>query len=55
MYSHSTLKTEYVWLMEFNSFEDVAGHFEKALYDYTNSGIHSAIGYMTTNEFHKNG
>ena len=49
---HSTLKTEYIWPMEFNSYEEAAGHIEKAFYDYNNVRMHSAIGYMAPNEFY---
>lgn len=49
---HSTLKTEYVWPMEFGSFEEAAECIEKAFHDYNNVRIHSAIGYMTPNEYY---
>ena len=50
---HSTLKTEYIWPMEFSSLEEAAECIGKAFYDYNNVRLHSALGYMTPNEFYR--
>ena len=50
---HSTLKTEYIRPMEFNSFEEAAECIEKAFCDYNNVRLHSALGYMTPNEYYR--
>ena len=37
--------------MAFSSFEEAAECIEKAFYDYNNVGLHSALNFMTSNEF----
>ncbi len=50
---HGTLKTEYIWPMEFGSFEEAAECIEKAFYDYNNVRLHSALVYKTPNEYYR--
>ena len=48
---HSTLKTEYMWLIEFGSYGEAAEYMPQVFVDYNNARIHSAIGYSTPGEF----
>ncbi len=50
---HGTLKTEYIWPMEFSCFEEALECIEKAFCDYNNVRLHSALGYMTPNEYYR--
>ncbi|MCL4318089.1 MAG: integrase core domain-containing protein [Candidatus Thermoplasmatota archaeon] len=51
---HSTLKTEYMWLIEFGSYGEAAEYMPQVFGDYNNARIHSAIGYSTLGEFYMN-
>ena len=48
---HKTLKREYVWPFEFNSFQDADRAMDVAFADYNQSRIHSSLGYLTPYEF----
>ena len=48
---HGTLKREYVWPHEFARFQDAEVVLAKAFVDYNKDRIHSALGYLTPNEF----
>ncbi len=48
---HKTLKREYVWPFEFNSFQEADGAMDKAFIDYNQNRIHSSLGYLTPYEF----
>ena len=48
---HGTLKREYVWPHEFTRFQDAEIVLAKAFVDYNKDRIHSALGYLTPNEF----
>ena len=48
---HKTLKKEYIWPHDFQNYSQAQPVIEKAFQDYNNSRIHSALGYVTPNEF----
>ncbi|MGH9918353.1 MAG: IS3 family transposase [Nitrososphaerales archaeon] len=48
---HRTLKKEYVWPYEFESFQDAEKAIEAAFVDYNKRRIHSSLGYLTPSEF----
>jgi putative transposase len=48
---HKTLKREYVWPFEFNSFQDAERAMDGAFIDYNQNRIHSSLGYLTPYEF----
>jgi putative transposase len=48
---HRTLKKEYVWPYEFESFQDAERAIEAAFVDYNQNRIHSSLGYLTPSEF----
>lgn len=48
---HGTLKREYVWPHEFAHFQDAEVILGRAFADYNEHRIHSALGYVTPNEF----
>ena len=48
---HGTLKLEYVWPHEFARFQDAKVVLARAFADCNNDRIHSALGYVTPNEF----
>jgi len=48
---HRTLKKEYVWPYEFESFQDAEKAVETAFVDYNERRIHSSLGYLTPSEF----
>ena len=48
---HKTLKKEYVWPHEFKDAEEAEVALLDALDDYNRNRIHSAIGYLTPDEF----
>jgi len=48
---HKTLKKEYVWPHAFERFQDAEAALAHAYADYNNDRIHSALEYMTPNEF----
>jgi putative transposase len=48
---HRTLKKEYVWPYEFESFQDAEKAIDAAFVDYNERRIHSSLGYLTPSEF----
>ncbi len=48
---HKTLKKEYVWPCEFANYQDAEIVIANAFWDYNHSRIHSALGYLTPDEF----
>ncbi|MGI0058300.1 MAG: IS3 family transposase [Nitrosotalea sp.] len=50
---HKTLKKEYIWPCEFANYQSAEIAIAKAFDDYNNHRIHSALGYVTPNEFAK--
>lgn len=48
---HHTLKKEYIWPCEFANYQSAEIVIANAYSDYNNHRIHSALGYLTPNEF----
>jgi len=48
---HRTLKREYVWTKDFQSFQEAAEAIQEAYVDYNQNRIHSALGYLTPYEY----
>ena len=48
---HKTLKKEYIWPREFESYQDAEAALAEAIEDYNNHRIHSSIKYKTPAEF----
>ncbi|MGB9023474.1 MAG: integrase core domain-containing protein [Candidatus Bathyarchaeia archaeon] len=48
---HKTLKREYVWTRDFQSFQEASEAIQEAYIDYNQRRIHSSLGYMTPYEF----
>jgi len=48
---HKTLKREYVWTKDFQSFQEAAEAMQEAYLDYNQHRIHSALGYQTPYEY----
>ena len=48
---HKTLKREYVWTRDFQSFQEAAEAMQEAYLDYNQNRIHSALGYQTPYEY----
>ena len=48
---HGTLKREYIWPHEFARFRDAEVVLAKAFEDCNKDRIHSALGYLTPDEF----
>ena len=48
---HRTLKKEYIWPFEFESFQDAERAIDDAFVDYNERRIHSSLGYLTPSEF----
>jgi len=48
---HRTLKKEYVWPYEFDSFQEAEKTIDSAFVDYNERRIHSSLGYLTPSEF----
>jgi putative transposase len=48
---HKTLKREYVWTRDFQSFQEAAEAMQEAYVDYNQNRIHSALGYLTPYEY----
>ena len=48
---HKTLKKEYIWPHEFANYQQAESILAKAHADYNSSRIHSALGYLTPEEF----
>ena len=50
---HNSLKTDYIWPNDLESYEDAKELMEYAFNDYNNYRPHSSIGYLTPVEFEK--
>ena len=50
---HNSLKTDYIWQNDLESYEDAKELMEYAFNDYNNYRPHSSIGYLTPVEFEK--
>jgi putative transposase len=48
---HRTLKREYIWTRDFQSFQEAAEAMQEAYVDYNQRRIHSALGYLTPYEY----
>ena len=48
---HKTLKKEYIWPHEFANYQQAEVVLQKARNDYNTHRIHSALGYLTPDEF----
>lgn len=48
---HKTLKKEYIWPHEFANYQESEIVLAKARADYNSERIHSALGYLTPDEF----
>ncbi len=48
---HKTLKREYIWPREFRSYQEAETAIGEAFIDYNQRRIHSALGYLTPNEY----
>ncbi len=48
---HKTLKREYIWTRDFQSFQEAAQTIQEAYLDYNQHRIHSALGYLTPYEY----
>jgi putative transposase len=48
---HRTLKREYVWRRDFQSFQEAAEAIQGAYLDYNQRRIRSALGYLTPYEY----
>ena len=48
---HKTLKREYVWAKDFQTFQEASEAIQEAYIDYNQHRIHSALGYLTPHEY----
>ncbi len=48
---HGSIKREYLWPHEFDSFQDASDVIREAFRDYNHDRIHSSLGYLTPMEF----
>jgi len=48
---HKTLKREYIWTRDFQSYQETAEAIQEAYLDYNQRRIHSALGYQTPYEY----
>jgi transposase InsO family protein len=48
---HKTLKREYIWTRDFQSFQEASETIQEAHIDYNQHRIHSALGYLTPYEY----
>ena len=48
---HKTLKREYVWIRDFQNFQEAAEAIQEAYIDYNHHRIHSALGYLTPQQY----
>jgi putative transposase len=48
---HKTLKREYIWTRDFQSFQEASEALQEAYLDYNQHRIHSALGYLTPYEY----
>jgi putative transposase len=50
---HNSLKTDYIWVTELETFEDARKLMEYAFNDYNSVRLHSSIGYLPPDEFER--
>jgi transposase InsO family protein len=50
---HKTLKREYIWVNDFQNYQEAEMAISNAFIDYNQNRIHSALGYKTPYEFLK--
>lgn len=48
---HKTLKREYIWTRDFQSFQEASETIQEAYIDYNQHRIHSALGYLAPYEY----
>ena len=48
---HKTLKREYIWTRDFQTFQEASETIQEAYIDYNQHRIHSALGYITPYEY----
>lgn len=48
---HKTLKREYIWTRDFQSYQDAVKVIQEAYLDYNQHRIQSALGYLTPYEY----
>ena len=48
---HKTLKKEYIWPFDFNTYQEAEAAIRNAFVDYNRDRIHSSLGYLTPYEF----
>lgn len=48
---HKTIKKEYIWPCDFESFQEAEKAITNAFIDYNKNRIHSSLGYLTPYEF----
>jgi len=48
---HKTLKREYVWTRDFQTYQEATEALQEAYIDYNQKRIHSSLRYMTPYEF----
>ncbi len=48
---HKTLKKEYIWINDFQNYQEAKIAIGNAFIDYNRYRIHSALGYKTPHEF----
>ena len=48
---HKSLKKEYVWIMDFQNYQQAEAAIKEAFLDYNQYRIHSSLGYLTPYEF----
>jgi len=47
---HKTLKREYIWIREFQTYQEAKEALQEAYIDYNQKRIHSSLRYMTPYE-----
>ena len=50
---HNSLKTDYVWLYEFQDYREASVTIENDFKDYNDNRPHSSIDYLPQSEFRK--
>ncbi|MHB8395582.1 MAG: IS3 family transposase [Thermoplasmataceae archaeon] len=50
---HASLKTDYIWVTDLETFEDARNLMEYAIRDYNSIRPHSSIGFLPPDEFEK--
>jgi putative transposase len=48
---HKTLKREYIWTRDFQSYQEAEAAIQDAFIDYNQNRIHSSLGYLTPYEY----